>query len=84
MTGPIDNVTNGVTGVLDDDLAAAARAALTLDRDAVRQGALQYSWEQAARLFITNIEQALFARQGRRVPARKKRRRLLKRRASAS
>ena len=84
VTGPIDNVTDGVTGVLDDDLAAAARAALALDRAAVRQGALQYSWEQAARLFITNIEQALFARQGRRVPARKKRRRLLKRRASAS
>ena len=52
--------------------------------DAVRQGALSYNWENAARLFITNIEKALFARQGRRVPARKKRRRLLKRRAPVS
>ncbi len=84
VTGPIDNVEQGVTGVLDDDLAVAVRGALSLDRDAVRQGALCYSWENAARLFITNIEKALFARQGRRVPARKKRRRLLKRRASVS
>jgi glycosyltransferase involved in cell wall biosynthesis len=81
VTGPIDNVVQGVTGVLDDDLAAAVRGALTLDRAAVRDGALAYSWENAARLFMTNIEQALFARQGRRVPARRKRRRLVQRRA---
>lgn len=84
VTGPIDNVEAGVTGVLDEDLAAAARQALALDRSAVRQGALTYNWENAARLFMTNIEKALFARQGRRVPARKKRRRLLKRRAPVS
>lgn len=84
VTGPIDNVEAGVTGVLDGDLATAARGALALDRSAVRQGALTYSWENAARLFISNIEKALFARQGRRVPARKKRRRLLKRRAPVS
>ena len=81
VTGPIDNVVQGVTGVLDDDLAVAVRGALTLDRAAVREGALTYSWENAARLFMTNIEQALFARQGRQVPARRKRRRLLQRRA---
>lgn len=84
VTGPIDNVTPGVTGMLDDDLEIAVRGALSLDRAAVRQGALAYSWENAARLFMTNIEQALFARQGRQVPARKKRRRLLKRRAPVS
>lgn len=78
VTGPIDNVTQGVTGVLDHDLKTAVQRALTLDRAAVRAGALHFSWENAARLFLTNIEQALFARQGRRVPARKKRRRILK------
>ncbi|MFT7577236.1 MAG: glycosyltransferase involved in cell wall biosynthesis [Alphaproteobacteria bacterium] len=80
VTGPIDNVQSGVTGVLDEDLAVAVRGALALDRSAVRQGALGFSWENAARMFMGNIEQALFARQGRRVPARKSRRRLLKRR----
>ncbi len=83
VTGPLDNVRNGVTGVLDNDLGRAIAGALALDRSEVREWALQYSWENAARLFLTNIESALFARQGRRVPARRprKRRRLLKRRA---
>lgn len=78
VTGPIDNIRQGVTGVLDNDLGVAVRGALTLDRDAVRQNALHYSWENAARMFMSNIEQALFARQGRRVPARRSRRRILK------
>ncbi|MBU2533021.1 MAG: glycosyltransferase family 1 protein [Alphaproteobacteria bacterium] len=81
VTGPVDNVSPGVTGVLDEDLATAVRGALKLDRATVRQGALQYSWESAARMFIGNIESALFARQGRRVPARKTKRQLLKRQA---
>lgn len=71
VTGPIDLVTPGVTGVLSDDLAAAARAAVPLDRAAVREKALDYRWEGAARLFLANIETALFARQGRRIPARR-------------
>ena len=81
VTGPLDNVTPGVTGVLDEDLGKAAKAALQLDRNQVRDGALAFSWENAARLFIANIETALFARQGRVVPARKKRR-FLKRRTA--
>jgi glycosyltransferase involved in cell wall biosynthesis len=84
VTGPIDNVTQGVTGVLDRDLAHAVTDALTLDRDRVRSGALSFSWENAARIFIGNLEMALFASQGRLVPKRKKpRRRLIKRRAEA-
>lgn len=78
VTGPIDNVTQGVTGALDNDLGCAVGRALALDRGAVRQGALHFSWENAARMFMANIEQALFARQGRRVPERKKRRHILK------
>jgi glycosyltransferase involved in cell wall biosynthesis len=82
VTGPIDNVTPGVTGALNEDLAVAVSVALELDRAKVREGALSFSWENAARMFIGNIENALFARQGRRVPQRK-RRRLIKRRAEA-
>ena len=83
VTGPIDNVTSGVTGVLDNDLAKAARMALHLDRSAVRAHGQSYSWENAGRLFMTNIESALFSKQGRRVPARAKRR-LLRRTGTVS
>ena len=71
VTGPRDNVTPGVNGVLDWDLAAACRAALQIDRTRVRASVKQFSWDAAARLFISNIESALFASQGRRVPARR-------------
>ena len=77
VTGPIDNVINGATGILDQDLRAACLQAMRLDRSEVRARATELSWDSAARLFISNIESALFAKQGRRVPAR---RRLLSRR----
>jgi glycosyltransferase involved in cell wall biosynthesis len=71
VIGPMDNVVAGVTGVLDRDLKVAALKALDLDRSAVRQHALGYAWDAAARLFLSNIENALFAAHGRRVPARR-------------
>ena len=74
VTGPIDNVQSGVTGILDDDLASAARRAMQLDRGAVRAHGQSFSWENAGRLFMSNIETALFSKQGKRVPARSKRR----------
>ena len=83
VTGPIDNVTSGVTGVLDNDLVKAARMALNLDHSVVREHGQSYSWENAGRLFISNIESALFCKQGRRVPARAKRR-LLRRTGTVS
>ncbi len=72
VTGPVDNVENGVSGILDKDLTKAATLARTLDRQKVREHALSFSWEAAARLFISNIETALFFRQGKRIPARRK------------
>jgi len=71
VTGPKDLVTPGVTGVLAGDLREAAVGALSLDRTVVRARALDYSWENAARLFLANIESAQFARLGRRVPQRR-------------
>lgn len=71
VTGPIDNIVDGVTGVLDHDLRNACLAALTLDRGEVREHAVSFGWDTAARLFLSNIESALFARQGRHVPARR-------------
>ncbi|KAG1220230.1 hypothetical protein G6F68_021254 [Rhizopus microsporus] len=45
---PLAVVTQGVTGCLDDDLAHACRAALPLDRHAVRAHALTRSWDSVA------------------------------------
>jgi glycosyltransferase involved in cell wall biosynthesis len=64
VTGPIDLVTPGVSGVLADDLREAALAALTVDREGVRNRALDFSWEFAARMFLANVEAALAAQTG--------------------
>jgi len=55
VTGPIDVVANGVTGILSDDLRAAALAALKLDRNACREHALRYTWEAATQQFIATL-----------------------------
>lgn len=48
VTGPLNVVTPGVSGVLDEDLARACRQALALDRDLVRAEALKRSWRKIA------------------------------------
>jgi glycosyltransferase involved in cell wall biosynthesis len=73
VTGPIDIVVPGVTGILLPDLTEASRQAFHLDPSIVRAKALEFSWENATRLFLANIESAQFARLGRRVPARRAR-----------
>ena len=55
VTGPVDVVTSGVTGVLDEDLRKAALAALELDRAKVRAYALGFSWGACADMFTDNI-----------------------------
>lgn len=55
VTGPIDVVEPGVTGVLDDDLRTAALAALELDRGACRTAAEQRSWGRATQQFFDNL-----------------------------
>jgi glycosyltransferase involved in cell wall biosynthesis len=56
VTGPIDVVRHGVTGMLDDDLRRAALGALRLDREACRRAAAACSWEEATRQFFGNLE----------------------------
>jgi len=58
VTGPIDVVTQGVTGILHDDLGDAAIAALSLDRDAIRSHALAHSWERATAQFVEVLDAA--------------------------
>lgn len=74
VTGPIDLIDEGVSGILGEDIARAAIDALNLSKASIRDKALEYSWEAAARLFVSNIENALFARQGRVAPQRRVRR----------
>jgi glycosyltransferase involved in cell wall biosynthesis len=62
VTGPMDVVVDGVTGVLREDLRAAALAALELDPRACREHALRYTWEAATQQFIGHVEDVLAAR----------------------
>ncbi|MBI1386714.1 MAG: glycosyltransferase [Rhizobiales bacterium] len=55
VTGPRDLVVHGVTGVLGEDLQAAALAALRLDPERAREHALGFGWQACARMFIDNI-----------------------------
>ena len=55
VTGPIDVVDPGVTGILSEDLGYAAREALKLDRENCRKVALEHSWQNATRQFIGNL-----------------------------
>ena len=58
VTGPKDVVADGRSGVLSDDLGAAALQALKLDRSACRDYALSFSWTNCVQLFVDNITSA--------------------------
>jgi glycosyltransferase involved in cell wall biosynthesis len=55
VTGPIDVVTQGVTGVLSEDLRTAALAAVRLDPNQCRAYALANTWETATRQFLSQL-----------------------------
>ncbi len=55
VTGPIDVIGGTDVGVLDEDLARAARTALEIPPDRCRQFALGYSWDACARMFLDNL-----------------------------
>jgi glycosyltransferase involved in cell wall biosynthesis len=56
VTGPLDVVAPGVTGVLDEDLGRAALAARDLSPQACREHALAYSWQACAKQFLGHLE----------------------------
>ena len=53
--GPKDVLTDPASGVLDNDLRAAALKALKLSREAARDHALNFSWENSAQQFLDNV-----------------------------
>jgi glycosyltransferase involved in cell wall biosynthesis len=55
VTGPIDVVERGVSGILDNDLGNAARQALRLNPDNCRAHAMQFTWERATDQFLANL-----------------------------
>ncbi len=55
VNGPIDVITDGVTGALDADLGAAARRALLIDPRACRDNAVRCGWDASAREFEGNL-----------------------------
>jgi glycosyltransferase involved in cell wall biosynthesis len=55
VTGPVDVVEQGVTGVLHDDLGVAALAALKLDPQRCRAHALTRTWRRATDQFVNNL-----------------------------
>ena len=55
VTGPVDVVRQGTTGMMSEDLRGAALAALDLDRDTVRRHAAEYSWQAATDQFVRNL-----------------------------
>jgi glycosyltransferase involved in cell wall biosynthesis len=55
VTGPIDVIDDGVTGILDQDLGAAASNALSLDPGECRRRALRWGWDVCSREFEANL-----------------------------
>ncbi len=56
VTGPVDVISDGVTGSLDDDLENAITAALKCEPTVCRNYALNHTWEDATKQFFNNLE----------------------------
>ena len=55
VTGPVDVVLHGKTGILDNDLGKACREALKLDRGAARHYAESRTWQRSTRQFVSHL-----------------------------
>jgi len=55
VAGPVDIIGSTGPGALDNDLRVAALKALEVSRERARAHALQYSWNQVARLFLSYL-----------------------------
>ncbi len=55
VAGPNDVIVDPMVGVLDSDLKRAALKALSLNPQDCRRFALQFTWQQSARQFVSNL-----------------------------
>lgn len=55
VPGPLDVIGNTCVGVLNEDLAAAARSAIAISPERCREFALQFSWRRTAEQFLGNL-----------------------------
>jgi hypothetical protein len=55
VQGPLDVVGDTPVAALDNNLAAACRKALTIDRNTCRAFALTRSWKSCTRQFLSNL-----------------------------
>jgi len=55
VAGPVDIVEPGLTGFLNDNLELAVEQCLTLDRTAVEDASLQWTWAECWRIFEENL-----------------------------
>jgi glycosyltransferase involved in cell wall biosynthesis len=55
VTGPLDVIADHPVGALDADLRSACIRALRMSRETCRKFALERSWENSARQFISNL-----------------------------
>jgi glycosyltransferase involved in cell wall biosynthesis len=55
VTGPIDVVTDGVNGALDEDLGVAFARALQVSREGCRRAALERTWDRAVDQFMSHL-----------------------------
>ncbi len=62
--GPIDVVSNGVTGILDEDLGSACIAALALDSRHCREHAERRSWNASTAQLVRHLMQAVYEPHG--------------------
>jgi glycosyltransferase involved in cell wall biosynthesis len=62
VTGPMDVIGDNPIGVLNEDLRVACMQALWISREACREFALRYSWENSARQFITHAHKVAVGR----------------------
>jgi glycosyltransferase involved in cell wall biosynthesis len=56
VAGPLDVIGGSGAGVLDDDLRAAALAALRIPRERCRAHALNFTWQRSAQQFLDNLQ----------------------------
>jgi len=55
VTGPIDVISPGVNGVMDQDLNLAVQTCLVLNRHTVEQSSQAYTWSACTQVFLDNL-----------------------------